>query len=219
MKGKNSKLLIIFISVLMVCLIVSTAPTAVAAGDWGTLDAGDEMKWKLVPDPVDYPNTLMYMEVEVVGISGTDMTYNYQVTVVYDSSTYSWSGTDTDDEVVFFAFSQSELQKMKADAETDPDVTWTETDFSWKGDNYETYYVKSIDNSDTYESWIDKGSGITLEMRWTTGGTTYTMLILESTTASLASAGFCLGTILIAFVSVATLVAYSIVRYQKKKRI
>ena len=217
MKGKNSKLLIIFISVLMVCLIVSTAPTAVAAGDWGTLDAGDEMKWKLVPDPVDYPNTLMYMEVEVVGISGTDMTYNYQVTVVYDSSTYSWSGTDTDDEVVFFAFSQSELQKMKADAETDPDVTWTETDFSWKGDNYETYYAKAIDNSDTFESWIDKGTGIMLEMRWTTGGTTYTVVILESTTASLTSAGFCLGTVLIAFVSVATLVSYSLIRYRKRK--
>jgi len=203
----------------MVCLLVSTATTTVAAGDWGNLDAGDEMKWKLVADPVDNPNTLMYIEVEVVGISGTDMTYNFQITVVFDSSTYSWSGTDTDDEVVFFVFSQSELQKDKADAEADPDITWTETNFSWQGDNYETYYVKAIDNSDTYESWIDKGTGIMLEMRWTTGGSTYTVLTLESTTASLSSAGFCLGTVLIAFVSVATLVAYSIVRYQKRKKI
>jgi len=216
--GKYSKFLIVVTSVLMVCLLVSTATTTVAAGDWGNLDAGDEMRWKLVADPVDNPNTLMYIEVEVVGISGTDMTYNFQVTVVFDSSTYSWSGTDTDDEVVFFAFSQSELQKMKADAETDPDVTWTETDFSWQGDNYETYYAKTIDNSDTYESWIDKGTGITLEIRWTTGGSTYTVLILESTTASLSSAGFCLGTVLIAFVSVAAIVAYSTIFYKKRKR-
>ena len=217
MKGKNSKLLLIISSVLMVCLIVSTAPTAVAAGDWGTLDSGDEMKWKMVPDPVDHPETVLYMEVEIIGISGTDMTYDFAVTVVYDSSTTSWSGTDTDDEVVFFAYSQSELQKMKADADADPDMTWTETDFSWKGDNYETYYAKAIDNSDTFESWIDKGTGIMLEMRWTTGGTTYTVVILESTTASLTSAGFCLGTVLIAFVSVATLVSYSLIRYRKRK--
>jgi len=202
----------------MVCLIVSTAPTAVAAGDWGSVDAGDEMKWKVVPDPEDNPNMLIYMEVEVVGISGTDMTYNYQVTYTDGSSTYSWSGTDTDDEVVFFVFSQSELQKMKADAETDPDITWSETNFSWKGDNYETYYTKVVDGSDTYESWIDRSSGIMLEMRWTTDGTTYTGIILEDTTADLTEAGFCLGTVLIVFVSIATLVSYSLVRYQKKKR-
>ena len=45
----------------------------------------------------------------------------------------------------------------------------------------------------------------------------YTLMELLSTTASLTESGVCLGTILIALVSVATLVSISIVRYQKKK--
>jgi hypothetical protein len=218
MVQKNSKMLIMILSVLMVGLIVSTAPATVAAGDWGNLDAGNEIKWKVVPDPVSYPDTVLYMTVDIVGISGTDMTYNFQVTVVYDSSTSSWSGTDTDDEMVMFVYSQSYLQKEKADAEADASMTWESANHNWKGTNYKTHHLKWVSSGDNFEQWIDTGSGITLELTRTIGGTAYTIVILESTTAKLTKAGFCLGTVLIAFVSVATLVSYSLARYQKKKR-
>jgi len=216
MARKKAKVLISFISIVMVFLFASTATTTVAAENWGNLEVRDVMKWKLVPDPVDNPDLVVYLELRVMGFSGDDMAYSYTGTAHYDSTTkIIWSGQTTDDEEAWYVFSQSYLQKMKVAAEDDPNETWTETNFSWKGTNYKTHYVKRIDDGGNIEAWIDQGTGILFEMQGTTPPQT---VELESTTASLTKAGFCLGTILIAFVSVATLVSYSIVRYGKKKR-
>ena len=216
MVRKKAKVLISIISIVMVCLLVSTATTTVAAENWGNLKIRDEIKWKVVPDPVDNLTSVAYLELKIMGFSGDDMAYKYTVTIVYDSSTHTQSGTDTADEEAWFVFSQSYLQKMKAAAEEDPNTTWTETNFSWKGTNYKAHYAKTIfDDGGFIEAWVDQGTGILFVMR---GTATPQTVELESTTASLTKAGFCLGTVLIAFVSVATLVSYSIVRYGKKKR-
>ena len=58
MGGKKAKVLISLISALMVCLLVSTATTTVAAGDWGNLEAGDEMKWEA--SPPDNPDQVIH---------------------------------------------------------------------------------------------------------------------------------------------------------------
>ena len=213
MGRKKAKVLISLISALMVCLLASTATTTVAAGDWGNLEAGDEMEWKAVPP--DDPDVILYWELEIVGISGADMTYNYQATAVSDSSTYSWSGTETDQDIVWFILSQSFLQKAKAAPDS------KETNFNWEGTNYKAYYLKqTLDGGDTDEHWVDQGTGIIFETQRTTGGTTHTRLELMSTTADLTEAGgICLGTLFIALVSVSTVVSYSLVRYRKRKNL
>ncbi|MHA2173057.1 MAG: hypothetical protein ACXAB7_24645, partial [Candidatus Kariarchaeaceae archaeon] len=75
---RNSKLLISIISVVMVCLLLSTATTTVATGDFGNLEAGDEMSWKLDWDPTDPTSPVTYIEVKILDISGTVFTYSYK---------------------------------------------------------------------------------------------------------------------------------------------
>ena len=212
MDRKNGKILISLISVLMVCLIVSTAPATVAAGDWGNLEVGDKIKWKWTIGGSN--ETISYIEMEIIDISGTDMTYDYQRTIVRHfetySYTYSYSGTGTDDEKIYFVYSQSRLQRDKADAEL--------ANYNWNGTNYKTYHFKWDGVEHYFEEWIDTGTGITLEITRTHGETTYTEVILESTTARLTKAGFCLGTILIAFVSIAAFASYSLARHQERKK-
>ncbi len=221
MVRKKAKVLISFISALIVFLLASTATTTVAAGDWGNLKVRDEIEWKIVPDPVDFPDLAVYVELKITGFREADMAYRYSMTAVNDSSTdvIHTDAQGTADEEAWYVFSQSYLQKMKAYAEDDPNMTWTETDFNWKGTNYKAYYLKRIDDGGIFEGWMDQGTGISFEIWWTIGGTTYTYVELERTTANLTETeGLCLGTILIAFVSVSTLVSYSIARYKKKKR-
>ena len=221
MARKKARVLISFVIVYMVFLLVSSATTTVAAENWGNLKVRDEMKWKLVPDPVDNPDSVVYLELRIMGFSGDEMAYKYTMTAVYDSSTeiLDEESPGSSDEDAWYVFSQGYLQKMKTYAEEDPNMTWTETEFNWKGTNYKAYYMKQIDDLGIFEGWIDQGTGISFEIWRTISGTTYTYLELERTTATLTRTGLCLGTIFIAFISVATFISFSVVRYKKKKRV
>ncbi len=218
---RNSKFLISIISVVMVCLLLSTATTTVAAGDFGNLETGDEMSWKLDWEPTDPTSPVTYIEVKILDISGTVLTYSYKTTVTYDSTSSTDEGTYSDSSaIIFMLYPQSYLQQMKADAEANADSTYSEANFNWKGGRYKTHYFKYVDSSgDSLELWFDRDTGILFEWRFTTGGTAQTWIELQSTTASLTKAGICFGTILISLASVTTLVAISLVRYQKKKKI
>jgi hypothetical protein len=223
MKGKNSRLFIVIISVLMVCFIVSTAPTTVAAGDWGTLKSDDRIEWKTYLEPVEDPSYVLYDEVEIISINGKDLTYKYNYTTVSDVDVaFTLNGTRTDQEYISYIYSQSYLQQMETDADADPNKSWTTANYDWKGINYKTYHFKEKANDIPYESWIDQNTGIVFEIRFTMEGATYKITELLSTTAILTKAGIlggiCLGTVLIALVSATTLISYSIIRNQKKKR-
>ncbi len=221
MMRRNSKFLISIISAVIVCLLLSTATTTIAAGDFGNLETGDEMSWKLDWDPTDPTSPVTYIEVKILDISGTVLTYSYKTTVTYDSTSSTDEGTYSDSSaIIFMLYPQSYLQQMKADAEANADSTYSEANFNWKGGRYKTHYFKYVDSSgDILELWFDRDTGILFEWRFTTGGTAQTWIELQSTTASLTKAGICFGTILISLVSVTTLVAISLVRYQKKKKI
>ena len=210
MGRKKTKVLISIISVFMVCLLASTATTTVAAGDWGNLKVGDVMEWEGY-DP--YYGEEISLKMEILDINGDYLTFEYEQTY----GTYSDSGTETSTDAAFLIFSQSYMQDQMNDP--DPDTTWTTTNHDWQGNNYKTIYFKyTMAGGDYTEGWMDQETGICLEARANYEGKTYTYAELQSTTADLTEAGgTCLGTILIAFVSVATLVTYSLVRYQKKK--
>ena len=67
------------------------------------------------------------------------------------------------------------------------------------------------------EYWWDTGTGVLFENKGSNDAGESLEVMLVSTTADLTEAGgVCLGTLLIALVSVVTLVSYSLVRYQKK---
>jgi len=220
--GRKSRILISILSVFMVCLLANMATTTLATGDWGNLEAGDEMRWKHYMNPMSDPDHVLYQNVEILDISGTDVTIKYEGTYVDPPSSFTTSNTYTTKESFNFAYSQSYLQKLAADAEANPDWAWTTTEHEWNGKDYKTYYWKRTWGSIIYEHWYDQDTGITFEATMTYGGTTYLVLELLSTTANLTEAGiiagYCLGTLLIALVSVTTLISYSLVRNQKKKR-
>ena len=220
--GRNSKILISISSVFIVFLLASTATTTVATGDWGNLEAGDEIRWKHYLNPKGDPEYVLYQNAEILDISGTDVTVKYEGTYVDPPSSFTTSGTYTTKEHFNFAYSQSYLQKLAADAEANPDWAWATTEHEWNGKDYKTYYWKWTWGSIVYEYWFDQDTGITFETTMTYGGSTYVVTELLSTTANLTEAGiiagYCLGTLLIALVSVTTLVSYSLIQYQKKKR-
>ncbi len=95
--------------------------------------------------------------------------------------------------------------------------------YNFDGTNYEAAYFEYEETEEgvewTTEVWIDSGAGILFEAQGSSDQGDSLEIQLVSTTATLTSAGgLCLGTMLIALVSVTTLVSFSLVRYHKKKR-
>jgi hypothetical protein len=204
--GRNSKILISLISVLMIGLLVSTATTTVAAGEWGNLAVGDTMEWDTdISILTDEGTADLSFSTQMEVLEINDGTIKVKMTIAFGSS------TETDDDWRPFIASQSQLAGLSTE------------NYNYEGTNYEAAYIQITETEDnaewTFELWYDTGSGILFEEKGTSDQGESIDIILVSTTSDLTeSGGLCLGTILIALVSVTTLVSYSLIRYQKRKR-
>jgi len=207
---RNSKVLISIICALMICLLASTATTTVAAGEWGNLAVGDTMEWDTDATAVtdegtwtlEFTTTMEILEIN-------DGTVKAKMAISFGGS--SFTSTETDDDFRPFVYSQSQLEGASTQ------------NYDFDGTNYEAAYIEYEETEDgttwTMEVWIDSGTGVLFEAVGDSDAGDSLEVLLVSTTADLTEAGgVCLGTLLIALVSVATLVSYSLVRYQKKKR-
>lgn len=208
--GKNRKYLIGVISVLMVCLLASTATTTVAAGEWGNLAVGDTMQWDTDATAVMDEGTWTLeftTQMEILEIN--DGTVKAKMSISFGGS--SFTSTETDDDFRPFLYSQSQLEGASTE------------NYNFDGTNYDAANIEYEETEDgtTYnmEVWVDTGTGVLFEAAGESDAGDLLEIMLVSTTADLTeSGGVCLGTLLIALVSVATMVSYSLVRYQKKKR-
>ena len=208
--GRKSKILISILSVFMVCLLASTATTTMAAGEWGNLAVGDTMEWDTDATAVTDEGTWTLeftTKMEILRIN--DGTLKAKMSISFDGS--SFSSTETDDDFRPFIATQSQLAGESTQ------------NYNFDGTNYEAAYIQITEIEDnaewTFELWFDTGTGVLFEEKGTSDQGDSLNMILISTTADLTEAGgLCLGTILIALVSVTTLVSYSLIQYQKKKR-
>jgi len=94
--------------------------------------------------------------------------------------------------------------------------------YNFDGNNHKAAYIKEEDSSGIqHEFWWDYDTGILFEYDSDIRTASVTRISLEYTNADLTdppSRRFCLGSMLVAFVSVTMLITYSIVRYLKKKK-
>ncbi|MFX1520583.1 MAG: hypothetical protein ACFFCD_11760 [Promethearchaeota archaeon] len=210
MGRKREKILLSILSVFVVCLLASTATTTVAAGEWGNLAVGDTMEWDVDTTTVMEDESTFSLEfttqMEILEIN--DGTVRAKTAVSAFGSTFT--STDTNDDWRPFLYSQSQLEGAPTE------------NYNFDGHNYEAANINYEETEDgtawTMEVWIDSGTGILFEAQGSSDAGDSLELMLTSTTADLTEAGgICLGTLLIAFVSVATLVSYGLIRYQKKK--
>ena len=203
MRVKYRKLLISLLCLFMVCLIASTSTTTVtAAGNWGTLKAGDEMKWSSVIGKV---------EIKVQSVAGDTITLEYS----------SQSGTRTRTIVADESSQSANMQLISPFLKPKSQLSGSTQNYEFEGTSYKAYYF-SFEYADGSkdENWRDFNTGILFEIRFTDAeGSSTSNYKLTSTNADLAEAGAggCLGTILIALVSVSAVVSYSLVRYRKKE--
>ena len=208
--GRNSKILISVISVFMIWLLASTATTTVAAGEWGNLAVGDRMEWDTDATAVMDEGTWTLeftTQMEILEIN--DGTVKAKMSISFGGS--SFTSTETDDDFRPFLYSQSQLEGASTE------------NYNFDGTNYDAANIEYEETEDgttwTMEVWVDTGTGVLFEAVGDSDAGDSLEVMLVSTTADLTEAGgVCLGTILIALISVATMVSYSLVRYQKKKR-
>ncbi|WP_287589128.1 hypothetical protein [Candidatus Borrarchaeum sp.] len=205
----REKFLLSILSVFMVCLLASTATTTVAAGEWGNLAVGDTMEWDTDATTVMEDESTWSLEfttqMEILEIN--DGTVRAKTAMSLFGSTFT--STETDDDWRPFLYSQSQLEGAPTE------------NYNFDGNNYEAANINYEETEDgttwTMEVWIDSGTGILFEAQGSSDRGDSLEVQLVSTTANLTSAGgLCLGTLLIAFASVATLVVISLVRYHKK---
>lgn len=210
MERKKSTVLTSLISVFLICLLASTATTTVAAGEWGSLAVGDTMQWDTDATVVTDEGTWTIeftTQMEILEIN--DGTVKVKMSISFGGSTFT--DTETDDDFRPFIFTQEQLEGVSIE------------NYNFDGTNYEAANMEFEETQDgiTYnmEIWVDTGTGVLFEADGESDAGDSLEIMLVSTTADLTeSGGVCLGTVLIALVSVTTLVSYSLIRYQKKKR-
>jgi hypothetical protein len=196
------KPLIGFLAIFMVCLIVSTSATTLTAeGEWGTLKAGDKMKWQSTNyDP--------YV-IKILDVKGDIITIEFQ----RGESTFIWDVHPGSGLSEFYLGAQSYYRGFK------------KTTYEWQNTIYEAYYSKHLFNDGSYyEFWEDVNTGILFEWRDTKIDETFVIRAkLISSTADMAEitsgGSICLGTLFITFFSVSAVVSNSLVRFWKRKKI
>jgi hypothetical protein len=197
----------------MVCMIVSTATTTVTAADgWGTLKADDEMQWQ----SQQYGTVTM----DIISIEGDTITLELK-----EGGT-TFSRTINADESVSSSNMQLINPYLISIANKDTYGYSTST-YDFDDTTYQAYYKKTdIGGGAISENWRDTNTGILFESRRTEAdGTVNVKQKLISTTADLAEStgsygtdtGSCLGTLLIALVTVTAVVLYSVL-WKKKQR-
>ena len=204
MARKKAKALLSIVSVLMVCLLVSTSTTTVTASAvWGTLKAGDEMKWD--------DSILGIVTVKVLSVDGgllkVERTSEGE-TKTYVAEDHAYTGINP------YIVSKNDLEAGGMLAR--------QQRYKFQDANYKAYAIQYSlgDDPGTYEIWYDFNTGILFERKYSgTNVPMHSSIKLVSTNADLAeTGGICLGTLFIALVSVSTIVSYCLVRYGKKKR-
>jgi hypothetical protein len=90
---------------------------------------------------------------------------------------------------------------------------------NYEGVNYKAAYLEVTEDSTINKYWWDYDTGILFKRTWGESDTLYfTLMYTNADLTERTGRRFCLGTILIAFASVATLVSYNIKLYQKRKK-
>lgn len=232
MKIKNRKRLIGIICALMVCLIASTAFTVVVADEpyWGDLKVGDEMRWKWGPGYAHTGWRESIYELEILEIQGESLKVDHREvefrgTEFEEYTIKCGKATLTSDDLICDLYELRELTTkiywiypVSLMRENENIKTST---YEFNGNNYKAAYIKEESSKYQHEFWWDYNTGILFKYYQEPGPSTVTNIRLEYTNADLTEPtviGFCLGTILIAFVSVTILVTYGFVKYQKKKK-
>ena len=186
------------LAVCMMCMILSTSTTTVtAAAYWGTLKAGDEMRW----DSIEKGTYI----IKIVEIDGKLITVERNGKV----RTFDPEGFDRPEALSPWILPAS-------------DLTGSTRTYEFEGSSYRAYYYKTnYGDGGYYEVWRDVDTGIYFEGKETSADGTVTVEDkLTYSTADMASGGGgggCLGTLLIALVSVTAVVSYSVL-WNKKKR-
>ena len=204
MRGANRKVFFGLLAVILVFLIVSTSKATVTAEDgWGTLKAGDEMQWQ--------SSTYSTVTIEVLSVEGNiiSLEHTKQGNTVSRTIDANASYSDADMRAVFpWLLSLEKIDRLP----------FTTTTYNFEDTTYQAYYRKDEYSGGLFfESWYDTNTGILFEKRRT--GYDKTVIVQEkltSTTADLAETFGCLGTSLIALVSVTTVISYSLL-WKKNK--
>jgi hypothetical protein len=198
MRVASRNALIGLLAVFMICLI---AITPVMAADWGTLKVGDEISWK------DHRRN----EIVAIKILEVGDELRYEETINGgEAIEYTASGLLLSPYIL-----------PQSGYEGDP----TEG-YEWQGTTYQAYYQKADQVDGTYtEAWADVNTGILFKGQKVDAEGTITLWYeLLSSTADMAAStgsygtdtGSCLGTILIALISVTTVISYGLL-WKKKK--
>ena len=211
MKGIKKPLMVL-LGLFLAYLIASTPSTTVTAAEpWGTLKAGDEMRW----------NTEWYgtVEMRILGVDGNKLTIElkeggYTEVFTVDAESSELNAVTTRHSIISYLMSKPDLNSK---------IEWgyEVSTYEWQGTTYKAYYKKDeFVSGDMGEHWKDFDTGIAFESRWTDAdGTVEVSVELESTNADLAEStgGGCLGTVYIAAFSIIAIISYGLVRYRKKK--
>jgi hypothetical protein len=213
MRGATRKILMGFLVVFMVFLIALTSVTTVTAQDgWGTLKTGDEMQWQ--------SEKFGTVKMKVLNVEGETISLELNEGGSIDTLIIAASE----------GVSSGKMQDIAPNliaVENSGDYDFTTTTYDFEGTTYQAFYSKSEQASGAFaEWWYDTNTGILFELRRTEADDSVIVKEkLTSTTADLATSsgsygtdtGSCLGTLLIALVSVTTVISYSLLLWKKKK--
>ncbi|WP_287585397.1 hypothetical protein [Candidatus Borrarchaeum sp.] len=213
MRILQKKYLISIIGVFLIVLVSSTASNSVADTDWGNLKVNDEIRWDTSPPSpmVLYPS--VSDEFKILEIRADDLKVDHTrvgekndgtTETIIDEVTYMDSS-----ELWPFIYPVSLIQ-------SNDDVTIKT--HKYEGVNYKAAYLEITEYGTVYKYWWDYDTGILFKHTFGESDTLYFHLIYTNADLTERTGRrFCLGTILIAFASVATLVSYNIKLYQKRK--
>jgi hypothetical protein len=213
MRILHKKFLISIIGVFLIILVSSTASNSVADTDWGNLKVNDEIRWNVSPPSpmVTYPS--VSEEFKILEIRADDLKVDHiRVGERHDGTTETII-----DEITYM--DSSELWPLiypVSSMRSNEDIKIKTHKF--EGVNYKAAYLEFAEYTTVYKYWWDYDTGILFKRTFGESDTLHYHLI--STNADLTERTgrrFCIGTILIAFASVATLVSYNIKLYQKRK--
>ncbi|MFX0077423.1 MAG: hypothetical protein ACFE96_18425 [Candidatus Hermodarchaeota archaeon] len=231
MERTNRKMLINCISVLTIVLLVTSATNTVADVDWGNLKSGDEMIWHWTPGFAHTGVRDAYYELEILEIGEESLTvdhhrYNLEGSDFEEYTIESGTAILGPDDLIYDLFDLYELTTTlywiyPVSMMRENENIQTKT-IEFNGNNYKAAYLKEESSDYQHEFWWDYNTGILFQYHQEPGPASVTDIRLEYTNADLTETtgrGFCLGTILIAFVSLTTLLIYSFVQYKKKKNV
>jgi len=214
MRILHKKYLISILGVFLIVLVSSTASNSVAETDWGNLKVNDEIRWDISPPSpmVTYP--MVSEEFTILEIRADDLKVDHiKVGERNDGTTETLI-----DEITYM--DSSELWPLiypVSSIQSNEDIKIRT--HRYEGVNCKAAYLEITEYSTFYRYWWDYDTGILFKRTFGESETlSYHLFYTNADLTERTGRRFCLGTILIAFASVATLVSYNIKLYQKRKK-